>query len=169
MNDREAMVIDSTVIGKTSNTDDTLDASSPKGVICSRSENFTVKDVRFFNFDFQDAAALGTCSQCATEASTSDSGARTVSVEGLYFDDDSVPRRISYGYPFRGIFWDLDGSLTDQGANSWAVAYWKHLEQPECIYNTATLNKYGGILCTPTVEVRRIVFYNPLPNEFYHQ
>jgi len=39
---------------------------------------------------------------------------------------------VFYQEPRREIILDLDGSLTGLGANSWATAYWKHNEVPEC-------------------------------------
>lgn len=50
--------------------------------------------------------------------------------------------------PFRGIWLDLDGSLTDFGANSWAVADWVHNNVTECKFNQT---KYGGTICDNTV------------------
>ena len=79
------------------------------------------------------------------------------------FFGPNVPVRIRYGYPSRAIFFDLDGTLTDLGPNSWAVAYWKHLEQPECFYDSATQFTYGGILCEDTVQVRRLAFHASEP------
>lgn len=55
------------------------------GLITPRSENFTVSNVNFYNFDLDGYAAIGTCSHCYHPAST-DSGARTVTFSKLYFD-----------------------------------------------------------------------------------
>ena len=63
-----------------------------------------------FNFDFNDASGVGTCSHCFHPAST-DSGARTVTFEKLFFDK-TVPRRIRYQKVFKAILYDLDGTLT---------------------------------------------------------
>jgi hypothetical protein len=115
------------VIGKTSNTDPKLEFVSPRGIKAARSENFTIRDVKFYNFDFNEAVALGTCFHCWHDSST-DSGARTTIVKGLVFDDATVPRRIHYTIPFRAIFYDLDGSLTGKGPGSWATSYFRHHE-----------------------------------------
>lgn len=69
-------------------------------------------------------AGLGSCSHCFHPAST-DSGARTVTFEKLYFDA-SVTKRIRYETPYRAIFHDLDGILTGLGADTWATPYWEH-------------------------------------------
>lgn len=100
-----------------------IDNASPHGIIGPRSEWFGVDGAKFYNFDFNNAAALGDCSHCFHPAS-SDMGARTVALQNLEFTD--VTKRINYQYPFRGIFWDRDGSLTGLGAGSWATPNWKH-------------------------------------------
>ena len=116
-------VVGGLVVGKSANTEEGLDEASPHGVIGPRSEWFKVENTSFFNFNFNDAAALGDCSHCWHPSAT-DMGARTVSTSGLKFDDATVTKRIKYQYPFRGIFWDLDGSLTGLDANSWATPDW---------------------------------------------
>jgi hypothetical protein len=135
-----AKIIGGLVIGKTSNTEEALDLASPHGIITARTENFSIEDVRFFNFDWainegtddeEWAAPLGTCSHCFHAAAT-DSGAREIRVSGLFFDDATVPQRIKYQFPWRAIFLDEDGSLTDLGPNTWATFYYRHHEQPEC-------------------------------------
>lgn len=45
-------------------TGDDLSFVSPRGVEMPQREFFTVKNVRFYNFNWNDAAALGTCSHC---------------------------------------------------------------------------------------------------------
>jgi len=80
-------------------------------VISPRSENFSVKNANFFNYNFNAAGALGDCSHC-THPASSDNGGRTTKTSGLTFDDTTVTRRISFMYPNNGIYWDLDGSLT---------------------------------------------------------
>lgn len=63
------------------------------GIITPRTERFTVGNVKFFNFDRNRMAALGSCSHCFHKAAT-DSGARTVKFHNLSFN--SVTRRIRY-------------------------------------------------------------------------
>lgn len=99
---------------------------SPKGFFGPRSENYTVTNTSFYNFDFADAAAISTCSHCWHDAAT-DSGARTIKFSQIYFDDETVPRRMRYTIPWRAILFDVDGTLTGMGAGGWAVPYWEHL------------------------------------------
>jgi hypothetical protein len=82
-----------------------------------------VKNVAFYNFNWGHAAAFGTCSHCWHDAAT-DSGARTIRVEGLTFTDCDY--KINYETPYRDIFYDVDGTLTETEAGAWATPYWLH-------------------------------------------
>jgi len=159
--DGYAKVVGGLIVGKSENTEDLIDLASPHGIITPRTENFSIEGTKFYNFNFNDAAALGTCSHCFHPAST-DSGARTVRVSGLEIDD-TVTKRIMYQYPRRAIFLDEDGSLTNQGAGSWATPYYLHNDQPEC---TVDAEVYDGITCTSSIQVRRIAFSGYSPSNF---
>lgn len=76
-----------------------------------------------------------------------DSVARTVRFSNLTFDS-TVPRRIRYQYPFRDIYYDLDGILTGKRPGTWDTNYWHHNAQSEC---TVDLFVYDGINCYSTV------------------
>ena len=155
-----AKMIGGLVVGRTSNTEEALDAASPVGVITARTEGMHVEGVKFYNFDWNGAGGIQTCSHCWHDANT-DSGARTVFVKDLYFDD-TVPLRVRYSTPFRTIFKDESGGLTGLSANSWFVPYWPHLLQPEC----EDMSAWGGIICESTVTVRRIAFHG-MPGNFF--
>lgn len=114
--------------------------------------------MRFYNFDFNDAAAIGTCSHCFHPAST-DSGARTVKFEKLTFT--AVTKRVRYQEPRKGILYDLDGSLTGKGAKSWATPYSKHHEHKGCTHDAKV---YDGMVCDGTVVVRRVAFSGMIPD-----
>lgn len=122
--ENRAQINGALVIGKTSNTDATLDAASPHGIITPRTDHFLVQGIRFHNYNWNDAAALGSCSHCFHPAAT-DSGARTINFKNLTFDS-SVNRSINYQIPHRAIYHDLDGTLTGKGAGSWATPYYSH-------------------------------------------
>ena len=148
------------VVGKTENYEDILiEGPGARGIVGPRWDYLTIRDTKFYNFNFGPSGALGDCSHCFHPAAT-DSGARTIFTSGLYFDEATVPKRVWYQYPFNGIYQDLDGTLTGftngEGAGSFATAYWLHNEQPECTKNLA---KYDGIICKNTVQVRRISFF----------
>ena len=92
--DNMAQINDCLINGRSSNTDEFIDGSFPRGVITARTENFLVQNTRFFNFNFNEAAAFGTCSHCFHPAAT-DSGARTTSLKNLTLDA-TVTRYINY-------------------------------------------------------------------------
>jgi len=163
--DGYAKIVGGVAFGKTDNGGSEMDNANTRGVITTRTENFGVEGVKFVNFNFNKAAALGDCSHCFHPAAT-DSGARHYTVKGLKFDDATVPRRIRHQLPWRGIWRDEDGSLTGTGQPGWAVAYHKHLEQPECVFDAATRDKFEGVICNNDVQVRRIIFYNYSPKHF---
>lgn len=109
---------------------------------------------RFFNFNWNNAAAISTCSHCWHDQET-DSGGRTSRLSNNTFDA-SVTRLINWGYPYRAILFDEDGSLTGKGPRSWATPYYKHHEQPECEHN---MTYWGGTFCDNTITMRRIAFH----------
>lgn len=143
--DGYAKVVGGLVVGKSANTETLLENADPHGIIGPRTENFSIEDTKFHKFDWGSAAALGTCSHCFHPAST-DSGARTVTTTNLSFTD--VNRRIKYQYPQRGIFHDIDGSLTGKGEDTYATANWVHNHQSECDLQETL---YDGVVCDPTV------------------
>jgi len=122
----KAQIDKALVIGRSSNIDpegDELDNVSPRSVEMPQREFFLVKNVRFYNFNWNTAAALGTCSHCTAPE---DLGARTSTITNLWFDPKTVTKRIKWNFPGRAILHDLDGSTTGQGPNSWATPYFKH-------------------------------------------
>ena len=60
------------------------DKISPCGVITPQADYFKVKNIKFFNYDFNFAAAVCSCSHCFKPPAT-DSDGRTVTFEGLSF------------------------------------------------------------------------------------
>jgi hypothetical protein len=124
--DNTAQIDGALVIGKSSNVDpvwDMINDVSPRGIYLAAREDMVVKNVKFYNFDFNWAAAFGTCSHCTQPE---DKGTRTSTVSNIWFDDATVPRRIKYDFPFRHIIYDLDGTTTGKGEGSWATFYYLH-------------------------------------------
>jgi len=155
--DDMARVENALIIGKTENTEEWLDSVSPHGIITPRSENFTITGAKFYNYNFNEAAALGTCSHCFHSAAT-DSGSRTAKTEKLFFDT-SVNKKIRYQYPFKAIWFDKDGTLTGLGPNTWATWAFKFLLHKECQIS----EPHNGIICDSTAQIRRVAFYAPKP------
>jgi hypothetical protein len=159
--DDSAQINGGLIIGKSGNTDEVIDGASPHGIITPRTENFQVKNVKFFNFDFNDAAALGSCSHCFHPAST-DSGARQVTLTNLEFTD--VAKKIRHQYPFRAIYYDTDGTTTGKGAQSWSTYFYEFHLQPGCEHAEETHN---GVVCDNSVQVRRVIFHDWKPNGLF--
>ena len=124
--------------------------SSRHGIVAPQSDLWFVTNARFYNFN-GGSAALGDCSHCNTPKA--DSGTRTTRFSELKFVN--VSNRIRWNWPFKGIFHDLDGTLTEQGADSYVSAYWKHNDWPECIVDIPV---YDGIICMAPLAIERIVF-----------
>jgi len=162
--DGTAQINGAVVIGHSINADSRTTSTFSHGIITPRYENFQVHNVHFHNFDVAGKAAIGSCSHCFHSAAT-DSGARTVTFSNLQFDS-SVTKKIQYQYPFKDIFYDLDGTLTGLGAKSWATPYFAFNEQPECQVDLAI---YDGLLCNSSVQVRRIAFHKYAPSYFEFQ
>jgi hypothetical protein len=114
-------------------------------------EFFTVRNVRFYNYNWNNAAAIGTCSHCAAPE---DKGVRTSTVEKLWFDDETVKRRIMWNWPGRAILYDLDGTTTGMGPGSWATPYFPHNNQPECKRDEVN----DALYCDNTVQIRKLDF-----------
>ena len=92
--DGYAKIVGGLVVGRTENSQNEIDLGSPHGIITPRTENFSIEGTKFYNYDWNNAAGLGTCSHCFHGAAT-DSGARTVRVSDLMFDD-TVLKRVFY-------------------------------------------------------------------------
>lgn len=86
-------------------------------------------------------------------------GARTYSVNNLSFNN--VPKKIKYQFPYKEIIYDIDGSLTGLGSNSWAAAYYPHLLQPECQLQS---DEFDGVICNGDVQIRSLIFYDYAPD-----
>ena len=82
----------------------------------------------------------------------------TFVIEKLHFDDATVVKRVFFKEPDKGINFDLDGTLTELGPNSWSTSRWGHNEQEECTINE---ERYDGIICPDSVTVRRVMFFSP--------
>jgi hypothetical protein len=77
-----------------------------------------------------------------------------------------VDRRIRYQNPWRGIFHDMDGSLTGLGPDTYATKGYKHVQQPECSLDDEL---FDGVVCDNTVQIRRVAFHGYDPGHFRGQ
>jgi len=89
------LVKNALIIGNTENAEDAMtNGPGSRGIIGPRWDYFTMRNIKFYNFNQGQWGALGDCSHCFHPAAT-DSGARTYFSSGLFFDT-TVPKRIWY-------------------------------------------------------------------------
>jgi len=62
-------------------------------------------------------------------------------------------------FPARAILYDLDGTTTGKGPNSWATPYFKHNEQDACDIDEST----NSLMCDNSVQVRKLEFSGMTP------
>jgi hypothetical protein len=135
-----------TIVGRSYlNDDNRLIGATPRGIITPRTDNFVVQGARFYNYNWGDAAALGSCSHCFHPAAT-DSGARTITFRNNTLDA-TVQRICNYQYPWRAIYYDEDGSITGKGAKSWMTPHFPHHNQSGCEHKP----DQGGVYCDQSV------------------
>lgn len=160
--DNKAAIKDALIVGKSAgNYQGKLEWASPYGVIAARTENFNIDTVQFYNFDFNGAAALSTCSHCFHDAAT-DSGCRTIKTQNLWFDESTVTKKIRYQHPQRAIFQDVDGTLLGKGPGAMASKYQQYLESAsEC---EADHDVFDSVICDSSVAIRRVAFHSYKPN-----
>ena len=84
--------------------------NSTHGIVAPQDENWLINNARFYNFQ-NGPAALGDCSECGSD-DYADSGCRETNTSNLFFDDSTVDRRVGFKFTNKGIFHDLDGTLT---------------------------------------------------------
>ena len=80
------------------------------GIVSPRSDNFIIDKASFYNFDYAGSGAISTCSRCHISDASTDSGSRTIFLNGLKFDS-SVTKRLFMNFPTHPILIDIDGSL----------------------------------------------------------
>ena len=78
--DKMAWLENSVMVGQTTNNSGGL--GSPHGVITPQRDGWAVKDVRFYNYNFGNAAAIGSCSHCFKKPAT-DRDVRHIDFEQL--------------------------------------------------------------------------------------
>jgi len=87
-------------------------------------------------------------------------GARTSTISKLWFDEETVTKRIMWNFPGRAILYDLDGTTTGMGPNSWASPYFKHNDQSACKLDEPT----NSLMCDNTVQVKKLDFKGFTPD-----
>eukprot|EP00761_Pharyngomonas_kirbyi_P010107 gb/GECH01010125.1/.p1 GENE.gb/GECH01010125.1/~~gb/GECH01010125.1/.p1 ORF type:complete len:3495 (+),score=610.83 gb/GECH01010125.1/:1-10485(+) len=147
--------IDSSLIIGNSFTTDTR-VHGTRGIWTPRTENFFVKNITFRNF-FEDYSTdpLESCSKCDV-GPVKNQGGYTTYFEGLSFFN--CTRRIRWGWPYKEIYHDNDGTLTGIPHAS-AINDWDYLRSDKCIYNESL----SGLVCPSEVPIRRAALHRMRP------
>ena len=122
-----------------------------------QSEYVRVTNVSFVNVP---TVAILMCKQCDTVAQANQGG-HTMYSRGLQFIN--TPIRFHTWYPYKEIVFDMDGSMTGY-VNGSLTAYYAFNVNPHCKQMNAT---YGGIVCDPSVRVRKLSIMYPLPSTIW--
>lgn len=150
------------IVGRSYENDELkLEKGTPRGIITPRTDNFVIQGVRFFNFNWGDAAALGSCSHCYHDQA-SDSGARTIVFRNNSLDA-TVTRVCNFMTPWRAIFFDEDGTMTGKGPGSWMTPYYPSHNVTGCESNI----NHTTTMCDSSVQIRRIAFYAAMPANIF--
>mmetsp|Transcript_29160 Transcript_29160/g.43936 ORF Transcript_29160/g.43936 Transcript_29160/m.43936 type:complete len:133 (-) Transcript_29160:4092-4490(-) len=89
-------------------------------------------------------------------------GAFQQNVSELYIDE-TVTKRIWFQVPEKAIFYDIDGTLSGRGEETWISRYYPHFDLPGCTYDD---DKYfDAVVCDGSNPIRRITFYDQIPFE----
>ena len=151
-------ILNGLFVGRVNGVTDTTDLGKA-GLWAPQNEFFHVKDTTFVNYGA--SGALRGCAKCGDQTSLKQ-GAYTVRTQGLTFVNTA--KKVKFTEPHKQIFYDLDGTLSGVGVQSWLTAPFKFNEYaPACVYGDAITHD-GGIVCDNSVEVRRIQIdgYNPV-------
>ncbi len=153
---RDSIVIGSSILNK---INPKIKNKITRGIVTPRADNFLVSNITFFNFNSDQMANFGSCSRCEIAGASTDSGARQIDFEKIYFDN-SEKNKVIWNFPRQAIFRDLDGTLTGRTSPGWATPFFNHNHVKECIMD----NKFdNGLVCDDTVQVRRIAFSKARP------
>ena len=155
------------VVGKTKNpAKEPWNRMFRTGITTPRKDNFKVSNIRFYNFGFDNTTSslFASCSRCDIAGPSTDSDARTIYFEKIQ-TDGSESRKVRWIAPRRGIFVDLDGTLTGQSNPGFATAYYPHLLTPNCKRSAIWDD---GLICDNTAQIRRIAFSQQTPSGIFN-
>eukprot|EP00040_Diaphanoeca_grandis_P004673 m.29668 g.29668 ORF g.29668 m.29668 type:complete len:4542 (+) comp16144_c0_seq1:223-13848(+) len=109
--------------------------------------------------DYEENGVLSGCAGCC-KAQTPRQGGYTVRTERLHWINSN--QRTKWTCPYKQIFLDLDGSLTEHKGGS-ALPYYKFNDWDACSRNETTFG--DGMVCDGSVRVRRLQLSEHSPRE----
>lgn len=135
------------------------------GIITPRTDFLLVNNVSFFNFPLKyKMSAFKSCSKCLN-VMLKITGGKTTKFSQLSFTN--VDQKIIWEINKNEIYVDLDGSFTETGKPGMITKYYPHLDSiSECRTLNSTVYD-DSIVCNNSVQIRSVMFRNPIPNEIY--
>uniref|UniRef100_A0A0G4ICS1 PA14 domain-containing protein n=1 Tax=Chromera velia CCMP2878 TaxID=1169474 RepID=A0A0G4ICS1_9ALVE len=134
-----------------------ISGSGRSGISAPQFEYWWMDDVTLMNFG--NGRALAGCSSCDSDTDFSQ-GAFTYRTRNMKYPGSNV--HVTWRSPFKEIFWDMDGTLTGAGANTFTTpSYEFSAAHPACSAGGSQVD--SGIICT--VPVRKIEFRDYEPRE----
>ena len=122
----------------------------PASLHLPHTEDFLIEGASWWGYGI--VPAMLTCNICADVTKPLINAALTYRMSGLSMvDTDSW---VTFGPPQKEILWDLDGTLTGLGGNSFVVMPRGYNAWPECASGGALFG--GAQVCKPNSEVRKM-------------
>eukprot|EP00898_Chlorokybus_atmophyticus_P004648 jgi/Chlat1/5184/Chrsp33S05041 len=128
------------------------------GFVAARRDNYLVESSIVRDFDLDYMAAFGSCSACVFVA------VRDQDVRLTHFSDMTVinSNMVEWGYPFKAVFHDMDGTLSGTGVETYITPLWNHLSIPGvCVPSTP----WKGLFCAASqTRIARWTLWNTQPS-----
>mmetsp|Transcript_29621 Transcript_29621/g.95059 ORF Transcript_29621/g.95059 Transcript_29621/m.95059 type:complete len:1807 (+) Transcript_29621:66-5486(+) len=128
---QQAYLANSIMVGHTSQFPGGIptqpDFNYKNGFIAPQDDGFYLYNNTFAAFDLPGHEALSSCSHCEFPQPRNNGAKKAYYSNTTYINVDN---KVAWGVPYKGIFRDLDGTLTGLTQGSYATAYWPHLDIP---------------------------------------
>ena len=128
------------------------------GLWSPQDEYFNIDGATFVNYG--DNGAIAGCNECLADDSLSQGGF-TIRTNNLKFVNSH--KRLLHTAPFKEIWMDMDGSLTGQ-VNASVTFARAHNQWAECRVDATGALDFG-LVCDPSVRIRRVQFDGVTPKE----
>jgi len=133
-----------------------VDGSGGSGIMAPQKEYWGIEDAYFVNLG--NNYAIKPCTKCLSDTDMAQ-GAYTTRVKNLKFVNSN--KRVDW--TLKDIIWDLDGSFTGLGANSWATQYFAFNNRSSCRHMNEDDTYDKGLVCTR--PIRKVKFKSMEPRE----
>lgn len=121
-----------------------------RAIFAPQNEYWYVSGATIVNYG--NNGAIASCAECDSQQEFRQ-GAYTYRFDRLQFINSAV--RTYWSPPKKDIYWDVDGSLTNQNGGGWVLPRYKFNDWPECPVDTVGTYQ-GGNVCNKNVQVRRL-------------